>query len=132
MPAMTPPMPAANSAYAPAAFVPVTVPQEAPRPHRFWDRENSVLFVAVGALATVDFCTTRANLASGGRELNPVARVFAGSTPLLATNFALETAGNVGLSYFFHKTGHHKLERITSFANISGSAGAVTYGLTHR
>ena len=132
MPAITAPMPAANSAYAPAAFVPVTAQPNVPARHRFWDRENSVLFVAVGALATVDFCTTRANLASGGRELNPVARVFASSTPLLATNFALETTGNIGLSYLFHKTGHHKLERITSFANISGSAAAVTYGLTHR
>src|ERR1700685_3476771 len=40
--------------------------------HHFWDRENSVLFAAVGASATADFFVTRANLASGGRELNPV------------------------------------------------------------
>jgi hypothetical protein len=82
--------------------------------HPFWDRENRVLFTAVGALAAADFCTTRANLASGGRELNPVTRVFSGSTPGLATNFARETASTIGISYMFHKTGHHKLERITS------------------
>ncbi len=110
--------------------VPVTLPGE--MPHRFWDRENSVLFAAVAATATADFFTTRANLASGGRELNPVTRLFAGSTPGLAANFGLETAGVIGISYMFHKTGHHKLERLTSFVDISSSVGAVGYGLTHR
>jgi hypothetical protein len=38
----------------------------------------------------------------------------------------------IGLSYFFHKTGHHKLERLVSVVNIGSSAGAVSYGLAHR
>jgi hypothetical protein len=100
--------------------------------HRFWDRNNAILFTAVGAAATADFFVTRANLASGGRELNPVTRVFAGSTTGLAMNFVGETAGTIGISYFFHKTGHHKLERLTSFVDIGASAGAVGFGLTHR
>jgi hypothetical protein len=100
--------------------------------HRFWDRENTILFTAVSAAATADFFTTRANLASGGRELNPVTRIFAGSTPTLAANFAFETAGVIGISYMWHKTGHHRLERLTSLVDIGGSAGAVAYGLTHR
>jgi len=114
------------------APVRVNAPPKEFAPHPFWDRENRVLFVAVGALAAADFCTTRANLASGGRELNPVTRVFSGSTAGLATNFALETASTIGISYMFHKTGHHKLERMTSIVNIGSSAGAVAYGLTHR
>jgi hypothetical protein len=100
--------------------------------HRFWDRENRILFAAVAASSTADFAVTRANLHNGGRELNPVARVFGGSTAGLALNFAGETAGVVGLSYFFHKTGHHKLERIVSMANIGASGVAVAYGLGHR
>lgn len=100
--------------------------------HRFWDRQNCVLFAAVGGMATADFFVTRANLGSGGKELNPVTRVFAGSTPALATNFALETGGVMGLSYMFHKTGHHKLERITSLVSIGSSAGAVAYDVSHR
>ena len=83
-------------------------------------------------MATADFFVTRANLQSGGKELNPVTRVFSGSTPGLAANFALETGVVIGLSYIFHKTGHHKLERATSWVNLGGSAGAVAYGLTHR
>jgi hypothetical protein len=47
-------------------------------------------------------------------------------------NFAGETAGVVGLSYFFHKTGHHKLERAVSLLNISASGAAVTFDLAHR
>jgi hypothetical protein len=100
--------------------------------HHFWDRENTILFSAVGAAATADFFATRDNLASGGRELNPVTRVFTSSTPLLAANFAFETAGVIGISYMFHKTGHHKLERLTSLLDIGGSVGAVTFDRTHR
>jgi hypothetical protein len=100
--------------------------------HRFWDTENSILFAATAALNTADFVATRDNLRSGGHELNPITRVFSGSTPTLAMNFAGETAGVVGLSYFFHRTGHHKLERATSMLSISTSAVAVTFDLTHR
>jgi hypothetical protein len=38
----------------------------------------------------------------------------------------------ISLIYFFHKTGHHKLERAVSLINIGSSAGAVGYGLAHR
>jgi len=100
--------------------------------HRFWDKQNLALFTASAALSTADFTVTRQNLQSGGRELNPVVRLFGRSTAGLAANFIGETTGGVGLSYFFHKTGHHKLERIVSLVNIGTSAGAVSYGLTHR
>jgi len=64
--------------------------------------------------------------------LDPVTRFFSHSTAGLAANFAGETAGVIGLSYFFHKTGHHKIERLTSMINISASTFAVTYNVTHR
>jgi hypothetical protein len=98
----------------------------------FWDRENLILFSASAAFSTADFVVTRDNLRSGGRELNPVTRVFTGSTGALAVNFAGETAGVIGLSYFFHRTGHRRLERMVSMVNIGSSAAAVTYGMTHR
>ena len=101
-------------------------------PHRFWDNENRGLFATVGAFGLTDFCVTRANLAGGGEELNPLARVFGRSTPWLAVNFSLEVGMVIGAGYVFHKTGHHKLERITSVVNIGGSAAAVAYGMAHR
>jgi len=67
-----------------------------------------------------------------GRDLNLVVHVFGRSTPGLAVKFAGETVGVIGLSYFIHKTGHQKLERIASMVNIGASTADVTYGLTHR
>lgn len=115
-----------------AAFPMIATQPRFETPHKFWDRQNKVLFVAAAASNAGDFAVTRANLQSGGRELNPVVRIFGRSSAGLAMNFAGETAGVVSLSYFFHKTGHHKLERAVPMVNIAASAGAVTYGLMHR
>ena len=100
--------------------------------HAFWDKPNCALFAAAAALNGADFAVTRANLQSGGQELNPLVRVFGRSSAGLAVNFIGETAGVMSLSYFFHKTGHHKLERAVSLFDIGSSAGAVSYGLSHR
>jgi|ERR1700722_8705629 hypothetical protein len=127
VPAATPAAP-----LTPAPFVTTTKPVKRSEKHAFWDRENSLLFAGVGAAATADFFTTRANLASGGKELNPITRIMSGSTPGLAANFALEASGVMAISYLFHRTGHHELERLTSVLNIGGSVGAVAYGQTHR
>jgi len=105
---------------------------ESPNDHRFWDRENSFLFATSAAFTAADFVVTRDNLRSGGQELNPIVGVFGHGSAGLAMNFAGETVGVVGLSYFFHKTGHHKLERAVSMLNIGASAAAVTYGTANR
>ncbi len=86
--------------------------------------------MAAGGAA--DFAVTHANLQNGGKELNPITRLFSGSTAGLAVNFAGETGGVVALSYLFHRTGHHKLERLTPAVNLGGSLVAVAYGLSHR
>ncbi len=117
-----------------AAVVPVMAVAQ-PRvevTHKFWDKQNKFLFIAAGAGAVADFAVTRANLQSGGRELNPMVRPFGRSSAGLAMNFAGETAAVISLSYFFHKTGHHKMERAVSIVNIASSTGAVSYGLMHR
>jgi hypothetical protein len=105
---------------------------EAPSQHRFWDTGNRALFTTVAVLSAADFALTRSILQNGGKELNPVTRFFSGSTAGLAVNFAGETAGVIGLSYLFHKTGHHRLERVTPMLDIGASAFAVIYDLNHR
>jgi len=123
------------SASSPLVAAPAPVIQLSARvegEHTFWDKQNVALFTASAALSTTDFAVTRANLQGGGRELNPVVRLFGRSTAGLAANFVGETVGGIGLSYFFHKTRHHKLERMVSLVNIGASAGAVSYGLAHR
>ena len=126
------PLPDAPTPLVEAASPIILTPSSVGAEHKFWDTPNRMLFVAAAAMNGADFAVTRANLQSGGQELNPLVRIFGRSTAGLAANFVGETAGVVGVSYFFHKTGHHKLEKIVSFINIGGSAGAVGYGLAHR
>lgn len=111
---------------------PLTTPTLAESHKRFWDRENTLLFATNAAFSAADFVVTKDNLRGGGQELNPVTRVFGTSSAGLAVNFAGETAGVVGLSYMFHKTGHHKLERYVSVLNVGSSAAAVSFDLAHR
>jgi len=115
---------------APTSFV--SAPQEKPQAHRFWDPKNRFLFATAAALSAGDFCITRSNLEGGGRELNPVTRLFGSSSPGLAVNFSLEAGSVMGASYLLHRSGHHKLERMTAIVNIAGSVGAVSYSVTHR
>ena len=124
------PMPL-NAALAPVTLAPVVVTPKERAPHRFLDRKNQALFAAVASLAAADFYATHANLASGGRELNPMTRIFCGSTPALAANFALETGSVIGISYLFHRSGHHRLERLTAVVNIGTSAAAAGYSFSH-
>ncbi|HEY6338971.1 MAG TPA: hypothetical protein VIW68_10800 [Candidatus Sulfotelmatobacter sp.] len=105
---------------------------EAPETHHFWDRENTMLFVGTVLTSAGDFVVTHNNLQGGGQELNPITRMLSGSTAGLAVNFAGETAGVTGLSYLFHKTGHHRLERIAPMLNMAASGYAIGYGLRHR
>jgi hypothetical protein len=107
-------------------------PSKIDQNHKFWDKQNYALFAASAALSAADFVVTRSNLQNGGREMNPVVRIFGNSTTGLAVNFIGENVGVMSVSYFFHKTGHHKLERAVSMVNMGASSGAVAYSLTHR
>jgi hypothetical protein len=126
------PLPDAPAPLVEAASPVVLMPPNISPEHKFWDTQNRLLFVAAAALNGADFAVTRANLQSGGQELNPLVRVFGRSTAGLAMNFAGETVGVIALSYFFHKAGHHKLERAVYLVNIGSSAGALSFGMAHR
>ena len=98
--------------------------------HKFWDRQNKIMFAAHAGLAATDFALTHRNLASGGRELNPVARPFTDmGTPGEVLFFAGSTATSIGLSYMMHKTHHHSMERWISRYAIADSASGVAFNL---
>jgi hypothetical protein len=98
--------------------------------HKFWDRQNKITFAAHAGLAATDFALTHRNLASGGRELNPVARPFTNmGTPGEVLFFAGGTAASMGLSYMMHKTHHHSMERWVTRYAIADSASGVAYNL---
>jgi hypothetical protein len=97
----------------------------APVEHRFWDRENDLLFTGVAASRTFDYFSTLNMRRRGRQEIlltNDVVDHHAG--------FAFIEAGGTGVSifasYVFHHYEHHRLERWTSIVHIGlASTGAV-------
>lgn len=94
--------------------------------HRFWDRENDLLFAGVGASRALDYFSTLNMRRRGGQEIlvtNDVVDDHAGFA-------ALEAAGtgiSIGASYLFHRYGHHKLERWTSMVHIGVTLGGAAH-----
>jgi hypothetical protein len=99
------------------AVLPET-PKPAAPPHRFWDRTNVLLFSGVAAFRGLDYASTRNFMARGRDEIllpDDVVNNSAGFASLEAA----ATATSIGLSYWMHRTGHHKIERWISITHIS-------------
>jgi hypothetical protein len=96
-----------------------------PLPHRFWDRENDWLFAAVGAGRALDYASTL-NLRRRGINEALLTNSVVDNHPLFAGIEVAATAASVGVSYLFHRTGHHRLERWTSAIHAGiGVGGAI-------
>jgi hypothetical protein len=81
--------------------------------HRFWDRENDLLFAGVGAGRGLDYASTL-NLRRRGIDEVFLTNSIVDNHPLFAGIEVSATAASIGVSYIFHRTGHHRLERWTS------------------
>jgi hypothetical protein len=93
--------------------------------HRFWDRTNDWLFAGVGASRTFDYFSTL-NMRHRGRQEILLTNDVVDNHPAFAAIEAAGTATSIGVSYLFHRYGHHKLERWTSVVHIGlTSTGAV-------
>lgn len=110
------PEPKANGGNAP------TVNPIAPGVHRFWDRENDLLFAAVGAGRALDYASTL-NLRRRGIDEAFLTNSIVDNHPLFAAIEIGATAASVGVSYIFHRTGHHRLERWTSAIHAGIAVG---------
>jgi hypothetical protein len=110
----------------------VTTVQTAPEKHPvFLDRPARIRFSILAGLIAADSITTQRVLnMAGSREVNPLARPFVthGAAGQLAAS-SLGYAFGIGTSYFFHRTGHHKLERIFQDLAIGVEAACVTNNL---
>jgi hypothetical protein len=84
-----------------------------PPSHRFWDRENDLLFAGVGAGRALDYASTL-NLRRRGIDEVFLTNSIVDNHPLFAGIEASATAASIGVSYILHRTGHHRLERWTS------------------
>jgi|HubBroStandDraft_6_1064221.scaffolds.fasta_scaffold1425899_1 hypothetical protein len=115
---------AQDSTPASASAAPAVLP-EGPKPtvppHRFWDRTNILLFSGVAVFRGLDYASTRNFMARGREEIllpDDVVNNSAGFASLEAA----ATATSVALSYWMHRTNHHKIERWISITHLSVTA----------
>ncbi|HWX37651.1 MAG TPA: hypothetical protein VNY09_00335 [Candidatus Sulfotelmatobacter sp.] len=99
----------------------LTVPP-APGVHRFWDRENDWLFAAVGAGRALDYASTL-NIRRRGIDEAFLTNAIVDNHPLFAGIEAAATGASIGVSYVFHRTGHHRLEHWTSIIHFGIATG---------
>ena len=98
---------------------------ECPREHHFWDRENDWLFAGVGAARTFDYFSTL-NLRRRGDQEILLTNAIVDNHAEFAAIEAAGTGASIGVSYLFHRYGHHKLERWTSIVHFGlATTGAV-------
>ena len=90
--------------------------------HRFWDRENDLLFAGVGAGRALDYAST---LNLRRRDIDEIflTNSIVDNHPLFGGIEAAATAASIGVSYLFHRTGHHRLERWTSAVHFGVAVG---------
>jgi hypothetical protein len=115
----------------PSAVQPTT---PAPPPeHAFWDRTNLWLFSGIAFTRGMDYASTRNFQARGRQEIllpDDVVNNSAGFASLEAA----ATMTSIGISYIFHRTGHHKLERWLSIGHVAvtGFGDVRNYALESR
>jgi len=96
----------------------ITQPENlAAPPHRFWDRTNLVLFSGAAIFRGLDHASTR-NMQARGREEVLLPDDVVNNSAGFASLELAGTAASVGLSYWMHRAGHHKLERWVSIVHI--------------
>jgi hypothetical protein len=98
--------------------------------HRFWDRTNVLLFSGVAMFRGLDYASTR-NMQARGREEILLPDDVVNNSAGFASLEAAASTTSIGLSYWMHRTGHHKIERWVSIAHISvtGFGAARNYAL---
>jgi hypothetical protein len=104
-----------------------------PPEHAFWDRTNLWLFSGIAVTRAMDYASTRNFQARGRQEIllpDDVVNNSAGFASLEAA----ATMTSIGISYIFHRTGHHKLERWLSIGHIAvtGFGDVRNYALESR
>lgn len=102
--------------------VPGAAKSSPPGAHRFWDRKNDFLFAGVSAGRALDYTSTL-NLRRRGINEVFLTNSIVDNHPLFGGIEAAATAASIGVSYAFHRTGHHRLERWTSIVHIGVAMG---------
>jgi hypothetical protein len=90
--------------------------------HPFWDKDNIVLFAGVGAGRALDYESTQQFRDRGVNEWLLTNKIV-DNKPLFAGIEVAALAASIGVSYLFHRSSHHKLERWVSIVHIGAAVG---------
>lgn len=122
--------PGQTASATPGPSTPVAEPRDSEPVHHFWDRENDLLFAGVAGARALDYSSTL-NLRRRGRQEILLTDWVVDDHGLFAGIEASGVALSVGVSYIFHRTGHHKIERWVSIVHIGVATGGAirNYGL---
>ena len=97
--------------------------------HPFWDKDNVLLFAGVGAGRALDYISTRHFRDRGVNEWLLTNNIV-DNKPLFAGIEVTGVAASIGVSYLFHRSGHHKLERWVSIVHIGAAVGGSAWNST--
>jgi hypothetical protein len=117
--------PAFSSSLAEAAPVvrsAIVLPAQRPPEHKFFDQQQRFALYVHGSMRAVDTIKTCRVLAHGGREDWIPSQSCGVITAWQAGSVGLA----LGAGWLFHRTGHHRLERITPWIATAASAGGWT------
>lgn len=103
---------------------------EAPS-HSFFERGSEIRMGVIAGLVAADGITTQHILSvDHGSEMNPLVRpLVAKGAGGQAGASVLGYAFSIGTSYLFHRTGHHRLERLMLNSSIAVEAECVASNL---
>ena len=97
--------------------------------HPFWAKDNILLFAGVGAGRALDYISTRHFRKRGVNEWLLTNNIV-DNKPLFAGFEVAGVAASIGVSYLFHRSGHHKLERWVSIVHIGAGIGGSAWNYT--
>ena len=92
----------------------------------FWDETNILLFSGVTAARGLDYASTLQFRARGRQELL-LNNSIVDNKPLFLSIELATAAASVGISYWLHRRGNHRLERLVSIAHMGAGVGGAIH-----
>lgn len=92
--------------------------------HPFWDLQNDLLFGGVAVMRFLDFESTLNKRSRGVNEGFLDNSIVDNHAEFAAIEVG-GTAASIFVSYLFHRYGHHRIERVVSYAHIGAQIAAV-------
>lgn len=118
---VTAPVESVTSLPAGNAFLHAAAPPKAEE-HKFFDKQQLIALYVHAGVRTADTIVTCHNIANGATEMWIPTQSYAGIAAWQAGSVGLA----LGIGWLFHKTGHHKLERITPWVATTASSAGLT------